>query len=439
MGSANGRTLSGADSAWWHMEEVTNQMAITAVLCFDGPLDPGRFRDLLRDRLLRHDRFRQRVVEPHLGLGRPRWIDDEGLDIERHLATVSLPPPADQTALETLVGQEMSAPLDSDRPLWRMVYVDNYGGGSAIIARLHHCIADGLALVRLLLTLDDEEGNETEFYGRGRVDRLLDHGHGAVAGGIRLGARTVGAVGRIVGMRPDPVTPLRGRLGTRKCAAWSRPWCLGELRDVAHRAGATLNDVVIAGIAGSLAGFIASNGDRIVRRIRAVVPVNLRRFDDMESLGNRFGLVFAPLPIDIGDPLARLERVSGAMGRLKRSPEAGVVFGLLEVFGRTPRRALDLAVAFLGSKATLVLTNVPGPRERIRFCGREVTDLIAWVPQSGRLGLGISVLSYGDELRLGLAADAGLVADPAVLVRGYEAATAQLFESVGVEAVGVGA
>jgi diacylglycerol O-acyltransferase len=424
MTPSDGRRFTGADSSWWHMEEPTNQMAITAVLVFDGPLDEGRLRDLLGRRLAGYDRFHQRVEEG--GPGRPRWLDDPEFTLDRHLDRVDLPAGAGRVDLERLVGEEMSRPLAADRPLWRAVYVDGYRGGSALVVRVHHCIADGLALVRILLTLDDEEDNEDDAYARyvraAPRNLLMD--------GVGMGARTIGSLGRLVGMRPDPSSSIRGELGREKRAAWSRPFRLRDLHAVARDAGGTINDVVLSTIAGGLGRFMRAQGDRITRQVRAVVPVSLRRRDEAECLGNRFGLVFASLPIAIGDPRERLAAVHAAMGRLKRSPEAAVVYGLLEVFGRTPRKALDLAVGFLGSKATLVLTNVPGPRNRVRFCGRELESLIAWVPQSGRLGLGVSVLSYADEVRFGVAADAALVPDPGVLMAAFQTSADELLETV---------
>lgn len=425
MSAPDGRRFTGADSSWWHMERPDNQMAITAVLLFDGPLDLRRLREILGRRLTGYDRFHQRVVESPW-TGRPEWVDTE-VDLDRHLVRVSLPDPAGHGELQDLVGREMSRPLDHDRPLWRMVYVDNFRTGSALVARLHHCIADGLALIRVLLTLDDDQDNDADSYARYRPPA-----RGLAGLGLGLGARAVGSLGRVVGMRPDPRSSLRGELTPEKRAAWSRPVALDDLRAAAGCVGGTLNDVVLSTIAGALGRFMSENGDRLTRQIRAVVPVSLRRVDEPDALGNRFGLVFAPLPVSIPDPVERLAAVRTAMDRIKRSPEAGVLYGMLELFGRTPRKVLDLAVSFLGSKASLVLTNVPGPRSPVRFCGRRMLALIAWVPQSGRLGLGISVISYGHEIRLGVASDAGLVPRPDQVVAAYEEATAELLDSAGV-------
>jgi diacylglycerol O-acyltransferase / wax synthase len=426
-----GYRFSGADSSWWHMEEPTNQMAITAVWVLDRPLDEERLRDLLERRLLVHDRFRQEVVEAPGGVGRPSWVDVERLRLEDHLLRAELPEPRGLAELQALVGREMSTPLDPKRPLWRMTYVDDYSGGSAIVARLHHCIADGLALIRLLLYLDDEEAGPADSYAAppavvaARAAGGISRGR-IVGSAVGMGARVVGSLGQLAGMRPDPRGLLRCPLGGEKRAAWSAPLDLGELRRSAKAVGATLNDLILSTVAGGIGSFLREHGEGAGRQLRAVIPVNLRREDEQSTLGNRFGLVFAPLPVWVPDPMERLREVRRTMERLKRSPQAGVVFGLLEFFGRTPRQALDAAVLFLGTKASLVLTNVPGPRQRIRFCGAEVVELIAWVPQSGRLALGVSALTYADDLRLGIAADTRLLPDPGHLVTACESAVEQL-------------
>jgi diacylglycerol O-acyltransferase / wax synthase len=427
--------FTGSDSSWWRMEEPTNQMAITAVLVFDAPLDHDRLEDLVERRLMSYDRFHQCVVEPPSGIGRPLWVDAGDVRLEDHLVRVRLPEPGGHAELRALVSREMSVPLDPARPLWRIVHVTGLDSGSAMVARVHHCIADGLALIHLLLNLDDQEAARSgSYFGLPAVRPTSTRRNGgwmgaAAADAVGVGARLAGSLGYLAGMRPDPRTTLRGALGQEKRAAWSQPLDLGLLRRTASGLGATLNDLIVSTVAGGIGMFLKERGEKVGRQLRAVIPVNLRREHEQTSLGNRFGLVFAPLPVWVPDPIERIREVRRTMDRLKGSPQAGVVFGLLELFGRTPRQALGAAVTFLGSKASLVLTNVPGPRQRIRFCGAELVELIAWVPQSGRLSLGVSALTYADELRLGVAADAGLLPDPVGLVRSCEHAAAQLLTS----------
>jgi hypothetical protein len=154
--------------------------------------------------------------------------------------------------------------------------------------------------------------------------------------------------------------------------------------------------------------------------------VNLRRADDLATLGNKFGMVFLPLPVGEPDAIERLRATKRAMDRIKKSPEAVLIFGILRALGRTTTAALIAAVNLLGRKATAVMTNVPGPRERICFQGVPIDDIMFWVPQSGRLGLGVSILSYAGQVRIGVAADARLIPDPEAIVRAFHHALDEL-------------
>jgi hypothetical protein len=154
--------------------------------------------------------------------------------------------------------------------------------------------------------------------------------------------------------------------------------------------------------------------------IRASVPVNLRPLDQAHKLGNAFGLVFLTLPIGIVDPVRRVRSIKQEMDELKSSPDAIVAFGALNLIGHAPVEVEQLGLRFFGSKATAVLTNVPGPRQPLYLAGRKIDNVMFWVPQSGHLGLGISILSYDGGVRLGIATDAGLVPDPERIVENFK-------------------
>lgn len=436
--------LSAADSAWWHMERPTNQMVITGVLSFEDPLSYPQVQELFRTRFLRYRRFRQRLQRPRWPLGRLRWVDDESFSLENHLHLAQLPPPADRTAMQELVSELMSESLDPARPLWQIHFVPDFQGGCALVARLHHCIADGIALIRVLLTLDDTPGNETatatwwERTHRSRSPAALRGARGLgrtsakggrIAAGLSAGGAVAGSLGRLVTMPFDEPTLLQGPLVTRKRAAWSEPLPLEEVKRIGQAASATVHDVLATCAAGAIREYLLEHGQRLDRRgIRAVVPVSLRSAEEENPLGNLFGLVFLSLPVQVADPLARLRAVQTSMTDLKRSAEPVVVFGLLTVFGRILRPFLGLIVAFLGKKATLVMTDVPGPKDAITFCGSRLNGLMAWVPQAGRLGLGVTLLSYAGQLQVGVAADERLIPDPDAVVRSCERALRELQE-----------
>ena len=421
--------LTAADSAWLRMEEPTNLMTITGVLTFREPIARERWLELLRERFLPHLRFRQVVHEHRVRLGTPSWVLDESFDLERHLISASLPGEAGQRELEAYVSQLMATPLDFSRPLWQFHLIDNFKGGSALVGRVHHCIGDGMSLVQVMLGLAD---NPPESFGLPAKQPVGDLHIGRPSlrhrlwRGVQLGGASAASLLRVLALPGDRRTLLRGKLGIEKRAVWSAPIPLDEIKALGKRLGGTVNDVLLSVMAGALRRYLVQRGKSPDGpSVRAVVPVNLRPPDENE-LGNRFGLVFLPLPIGEPDPLGRLRALRRSMERLKRSPEPFVVYGLLRLFGATTPQILELALYIFGRKATAVMTNVPGPREPLIFADRECDSILFWVPQSGKLGMGVSILSYNGWVRVGIATDVGLVPDPESILGHYGDALREL-------------
>jgi diacylglycerol O-acyltransferase len=449
--------MSNVDTAWLRMEAPNNLMMITGVFVFDEPLDFERFRTTLEQRFLRFERFRQRVVETRRGA---RWEVDPHFDIVNHIHRIALPAPGDQVALQELVSDLMSTPLDFTKPLWQFHLVEGYQGGSAWICRLHHCIGDGISLMRVLLALTDES-RDTVWQPPVEEERPRSRGSwriitgpataaigatrrmtGAmISGGIdllanpsqaldyaRLGSGTTMALGRLLLLPPDPKTIYKGALEVPKRAAWSEPISLPKVKAIGRATGSTVNDVLLSAVAGALRRY-AQTRDQSVEglNVRGVIPVNLRHESATIELGNHFGLVFLALPLGIDDPLDRLFELKRRMDELKNSQEAVVVFGILNAIGIAPSEIEDLVVTIFGTKATAVMTNVPGPRQQIYFAGAPVREMMFWVPQSGRLGLGVSIFSYNDQVWLGVATDHSLVPDPETIVAYYIEEIDQLY------------
>jgi diacylglycerol O-acyltransferase len=426
--------MSSVDAAWLGMEDPTNLMMVTGVLALDGKVDVKRLRTLLDKRLAPFGRFHQRVVRPRTRANVLHWQDDARFDIDNHVSHVALPEPGGDRALRELVSELMSTPLDMTKPLWHIHLVDGYGGGSVVLARIHHCIADGIALVRVMLSLLDSSPSAAAprkrsepQNNRGPLDWLpAALNRGLVAGQQLLenpGRVVEGAyrLGRLVALPPDQQTAFKGELGRRKRAAWSKPVPIDDFKAIGKAFGATVNDVLIATATGALRRYLEARGEPTVGvSIRASVPVNLRPLDEAHKLGNSFGLVFLTLPIGTVDPIKRLRSIKKEMDELKRSPEALVAYGVLNLMGFAPVEVERLGLRFFGSKATAVLTNVPGPREPLYLVGRKLDRVMFWVPQSGHLGLGISILSYAGGVMLGVATDEGLVPDPERIVEGFE-------------------
>jgi len=387
-----GERLGGEDAAWLHMDAATNPMVVTAWLELEARL-PASTAPALLARIAALPRFRERVVARPIGV--PVWEVVLDFDPLPHFERVELP---NDDALPGFIGGVVSTGLDRTRPLWRLYVVDRPGRGSGILCRVHHAVGDGFALIQSLLSLC--EGLEPRAPRASAAPRAL---------------ASIRSLVRLVTLPAAPTTSLGGSLGTEKRVAWSRPIPLADIKAAARAASATVNDVLVSAFAGALRRYLARRNER-VDELHAMVPVDLRGPDEAPSTGNRFGLVMLALPLDIADPAARIASVKERMGRLKGTPEAIVAYGLLSAMGWAPRWLATPAASFFGNKASLVLTNVPGPRAPLSLEGIPITGLTFWVPEAARIGLGVSILSYAGNVTMGVLSDVKVMPDPEALV-----------------------
>lgn len=445
--------MAPVDCAWLRMDGPANLMVIHGVHLFDRPLDRDRLLRIFTTRLAAVRRFRCRLAQR----GRRLWWEEAAdFDAARHLVEETLPPGAGERELRELVGRKMSVPLPLDRPLWEVVLVHGYGAGSALIWRLHHCLGDGIALMVLMLALTDlhpDGDSGTGPHAWGSDNALADLFGGSpptpeealadlekiLPEGARLLVRPAEELAntsrwvRVLGWlptfarlslrRPDPKTRLKqGRLSGVKKVAWSRPIPLATVREAKEVVGGTVNDVLLTAISGGLRRYLETHGEPTAGlSFRAVVPVSLRPLTRMRELGNEFGLVFLPLPVGELEPSRRLAALRRHMLALRRSLEPLVVLHILALMGRMPLFLHKLTVRIFGTKGTAVLTSVPGPNRELYLAGQAIRRLVFWVPQSGRVGLGISILAYAGEVTVGVMADERLVPDPEAIVAGFEA------------------
>ena len=439
--------MAANDAAWLHMDRPVNRMIVTSVMWFDEALDADAVEALFADRLVaKYPRFTQRVVETASGVW---WEDDPNFDLAHHLRRAALPAPGDVPTLHRFTGELASEPLPRDLPLWQAHVVAGFRGrGSAIVMRVHHCIADGVALSRVLLSLTDDPeaaaGAGVHSAAAVRSSRwpALGRAAGTAAADVRhpsramRTARDVAAAAqtaaRVVALPPDARTCLRGEVGSSKTVAWSEPIPLHRMRAAAHAAHATVNDLALCAVSGALRNHLARE-DGHARDIRVVVPVNLRPPDAPlpAELGNDFGLVFLQLPVSVDDAGQRLQVVAERTAALKRSPEAIVVFRLLQLAGRTPYQAEQLIVDLFTPKASGVVTNVVGPSRPVYLAGRRLRGMIGWPPESGGLALGVSVTSYDGDVVIGLLTDDRRIAHAHRLLEDLEAGIDGLLTSPG--------
>jgi WS/DGAT/MGAT family acyltransferase len=445
--------MSKVDTAWLRMERPTNLMMITGVLMFAGHLDPQGIKELLGERFLAYRRFRQKAVNTSSGA---YWETDADFDLDWHVRIAALPGDADKIELENFVGELASSPLDHSKPLWQFHLIENYRGGSVLVARIHHCYADGLALVQVMLSLTDTAPDPKKHAELARTwlkrdggtvwQRMLEPAKGGLGKALKIGtmvwekaaamindpavaadvAREGSEITRelaiALSLADDPPTLLKGRLGVVKRVAWAEPLPLDEVKTLGRAFGCTVNDVLLACASGALRAYLLDEGQEVDGlTIRATVPVNLRPLEHAKKLGNHFGLVFLDLPIGEANPLRRLERVAASMRDLKRSRQAIVTLGLLAALGMGPQALQAPALELFSRKATAVATNVPGPQQPLYLNGVEVRELMFWVPQSGSIGVGLSILSYNGNVHFGLIGDAKRVRDPDAVTRRFAA------------------
>ncbi len=409
--------MNAIDAAWRRMDSATNAMVICALLRFDQAPDFNDVESLVHNRLLKNPRFKMRVVPPRLPFGTPTWQPDENFDLHTHLHRLSLPRPGNQAALEELVSDLISTRLDPERPLWQLHFVEGVGGeGAAIVCRLHHCIGDGVALVRLLLGLTDE--------GADQAPQDVGVSAGRPRGAHELAqvtAKMAKSLGHTLMLPPDPPSGLSGPLGVQKRATWSRAFALSALKDAAHQWGATVNDALMACVTGALRGHLLAHGGLPEGgEIRALVPVYVKEADAGHGLGNHFGLVYVELPLHIDEPRQRVAELAKRLTAIKESPEAIVALSVLGALGVASSEIEHIGIELFTRKATVMVTNVPGPRGPITLAGRPLADVMVWAPVAGHIGVGLSLLSYAGEVRLGIATDARLCDQPRTIVERFE-------------------
>jgi diacylglycerol O-acyltransferase / wax synthase len=202
--------------------------------------------------------------------------------------------------------------------------------------------------------------------------------------------------------------------------AWCDPLPLDEVKAASKALGVSINDVLLACVAGAIGEYLRAKGDDPAgQEIRAMVPVNLRPLSEAYKLGNRFGLAPLVLPIGLANPAERLYAVHERMQTLKTSYQPLLAFAVLAFSGLMIKPVQQAITGLFAKKATAVMTNVPGPRERIKLCGRTVEQVMFWVPASGDIGVGVSILSYGGGVQFGLITDAGLCPDPEAIVEHF--------------------
>jgi diacylglycerol O-acyltransferase / wax synthase len=446
--------MSTVDTAWLRMDSKCNLMMIVGIHVFESSLEIAALRSVVTERLLSFRRFKQKVEIEPTGAW---WVDDKRFDLDNHLKQIQLVPSekgaktGSDKDLQALVGKLSMEPLNPDLPLWQFCLVENYNGSNALVARIHHCIADGIALVAVTMSLTDsaepmqgskkvssqEEPNPWMSYinpiTKGTIkaisasgtawsksleilaqpDRLVDY--------AQIAAQVLKDAAKIAMMPNDTPTKLKGKPGSSKAVAWNKPLPLDEVKAVCKLLNCSINDVLLSCVAGALRNYLLLH-EPVAKdtEMRAMVPVNLRPLKDAYKLGNKFGLVPLTLPVGMINPIARVLEVQQRMNELKTGYQAFLSFGVLGLVGATPKPVQTQVLDILARKASAVMTNVPGPQTPLSVGGAKVKQMLFWVPQSGDIGLGVSILSYNGGVQFGVITDTELCDEPQHIIDGFE-------------------
>lgn len=468
--------MGAVDTAWLRMDSASNRMMIVGVWVIKPAIARKALCARIQATLLQYPRFLQCAVEGPNGV---RWVPDADFSLDDHIVSETLPRARrgqQQARLQERVAELAVQALDRHRPLWQFHLVEHYEGGSALIVRIHHCIADGVALVAVMQSLVDggvlPPRSARQSHGHGWLDQaetLLDRWVFAPAGRVSsvawgaasAGARTswafahaprrtlehglrhvwastkwvlhgVSDAAALALMPDDSMTRLKGTPSGVKHVAWCKPLPLADVKALSKTLECSVNDVLLGCVSGAIGHYLTDCGDDVRgQEIRAMVPVNLRPIDQAYRLGNQFGLAPLVLPIGIHNPVARVREVHRRMAALKGSMQPLMAFGLLAVAGNLTRSMQDALLDLFSRKTTAVMTNVIGPQQKMQFLGATVEQSLFWVPQSGAVGVGVSILSYGGDVQFGVITDAALCPNPQAIVDGFIPEFARLARAVG--------
>jgi diacylglycerol O-acyltransferase len=392
-------------------------MVIGALLLFDQRLALDALAEVVSRKLVPHRRFQQHVVEPEHRLARPSWRDDATFDLGEHVLKLDPPHAADRDALVSLVSDRMSAPLPQNRSPWTLELVDLTPEGSALIARFHHCIADGRALVSLLGELADGVRS-----GTARAAVASRSSHVGRRGSIRA---WLAGLSRLFMLSADPAGVLRRPPGGHKRVAWSTSISMDAVKSIARARGHHVADVLLAGVAGALARYTAARG-QAPQSVRALLPVAAPAESSSDGLGNHYASVFVRLPIAVAEPRARLEIVARDMDAVRRGGALRLAMGLMRLAGAAAPAVERWAVRWWSRRASLVVSSLAGPPAPVLLAAQRVRSIVVWAPAAASVGLSVTLFGYAGALHLGVLADAAVIDRPEELAAGFQAAMDEL-------------
>ena len=435
--------LSLSDASFLYVEKPNAPMHVGSCLIYDGHFSAKELIRVLGERIHLMPRYRQKVVFPPYGLAHPTWEDDPDFDVARHVSEVTLPSPGDNRALSEVGGQVYAPALDRSHPLWQAIVLQGRAdGNTAVIWKIHHAMVDGVSMVDLMMVLHDLKPDApppsppdrtwqprpipdpTTLMEEAVRDRLAEAATRWTEQAFRW-LRPPGAAGRPqplaptgIGpggpaMWPPPLVPFNAPLSTRRQFAWAE-FPFSEIRGIRHALGGTINDVVLAVVAGALGRYLRARGYPTEGvTLWAICPVSLRRPDERGALGNRVSVMVVPMYVGLRDPVARLRAERQAVEQLKAQDQAGAFFEMSELGNAIPP-AWQALTAQMDPPFTLINTassNVPGPQIPLYLNGHKLRHWCGLAPLGAGMGLFNGIISYNQILAISATVDPVLVPD----------------------------
>jgi len=438
------RRLTALDASFLYCEKPSQPMHIGGSMVYEGRLSREEVIRVLAGRMHLLPRYRQKIVFSPYGIAHPTWEDDPNFAVQHHVEELTLPAPGDDRVLSEIGGKVYAAMLKRDRPLWKVILCHGYtNDNTVLIWKIHHAMVDGVSSVELITATHDLKPKaeisstaEVHWQPRPLPDRLTRMHHAVrerltetvqwwtdTAFGLldstqvkKRWRQTTTTVSSLLPtlFQPAPQVPFNGQLSGHRQFVWTE-FSFSKIRAIRSLLGGTVNDVVLAVIAGGLGRYLRAHGISTKgMKLRAMCPVSMRREDEGGTLGNRVSVMIAPLYVDIPDPVQRLNAERTAMEQLKKHDQASGFSSVADL----GNRFAPLLQAMVGRWASpnflfnTVSTNIPGPQIPLYFGGHQ---LISWCPlgiTAGNIGLFNAILSYNQKLTIGATVDPKLVSDP---------------------------
>lgn len=460
-----GQRLGAQDAAFLYFERKEAPMHIGSVGVFEGEMSYARFVDTIASKLHLIPRYLQRAVPAPFNIGHPTWEWDLDFDIKRHIMRVRIDPPGTDAQLMDLAARIFSSVLDRDKPLWEMYLVEGLQGSrTALVSKVHHCLVDGVSGIELLMIVMDvspaplppvppaqplEKTPPPPVLAR-LLDAVFDNISDALERSVERQKRVLDAVagegqGRAIGRALEMAVPYftvpaarapfnRPLAGGRKFAG--SEFSFAEIRAIRQACGGTVNDVVLAVLGGALGRYLEMHGQTTQgRTMRILTPVNVRREDERGALGNRVSMLLVEVPVDVHDPVERLQLIQERTSSLKRRGVADGIEALAGLLSAVPPALQTLLGAVPpppNTLANMVCTNVPGPMTPLYSMGHRLLAHYPLVPIAWEMGIGCGVTSYNQKLYFGLIGDAEAGADVQRLKEFLDQAFIELRAAAGV-------